>query len=108
MNATFLTLWGLLAGRKARLKLWALVILYSGNPAGTFYTIFNFSIIPLNKHHSIKQVTLFSPFGGCWQGESHLKLLAYFIPYPENPKVTFGTVFSLGAIPINKCTFCPL
>ena len=43
--------------------------------------------------------------GVAGRGNPHLKWLALVIPYAENPKERFDTVFSLGTISINKLTF---
>ena len=60
-------LWGLLAGGRPNLKLLALVLSYSA---------FSLGVIPkINAY-------IFSPFGGCWQGE---QLLVLVIPYSGNP-----------------------
>ena len=47
------------------------------------------------------------PLGVAGGGNLHLKLVNFVMPYSGNPNGTFGTVFSIGAIPINKCTFLP-
>ena len=47
------------------------------------------------------------PLGVAGGGNLHLKLVAFVMPYSGNTNGTFGTVFSLGVIPIYKCTFLP-
>ena len=50
---------------------------------------------------------IFHPLGVPGRGNPHLKSLALFIPESGKRMGTFDTVLSLGAIPINKCTFWP-